>query len=64
MQKGDLALMYFPNTTRSAALRRLLRWIDKCQPLQDALAATGYKPQQRWFTARQVRLIAEYFDPP
>lgn len=64
MKKGDLALMYFPDDTRDSATRRLNRWIRRCQPLREALASTNYNPLQRWFTARQVRLIVEYLDPP
>lgn len=64
MKKGDLALMYFPDDTRKSASRRLSRWISRCRPLGEALAATGYHPRQRWFTARQVRIIVEYLDPP
>jgi len=64
MLKGDLAMMYFPGSTRETALRRLGRWLEKCRPLREALEAAGYTPMQKCFTARQVRLIVEYFGLP
>lgn len=64
MSKSRLARRYFPEATDVAARARLMRWINACPPLCEALSQAGYHPRQRIFTARQVRLIASFLDAP
>ena len=59
-----LAGMYFPEAEASVAVRRLKRWMDRCQPLQEELAAVDYRPHRHWFSAREVALILAYLGEP
>lgn len=64
MNKNELARMYFPHSTPRAALCRLMRWINRCAPLMEALRRTGYKDRNRSLTYRQVLLVKEYLGEP
>ena len=64
MKKNELALLYFPGSATKAATRHLMRWINGCPPLLEALRATGYHPSQKIFTARQVALIYGHLGGP
>ena len=57
-------MMYSPEISPSAALKRLQRWIAFNKDLTAALARTGYVPSQRVFTAAQVELIYYYLGEP
>ena len=63
--KKQLALEYFPHTQDPAtAVRHLMRWIHKCQPLHKQLTATGYNKHAKCFMPLQVKLIIEYLGEP
>lgn len=62
--KTELALLYFPKNSPHTALRHLMRMINRCRFLTEALAQTGYTKSDRIFSPKQVRLIVEHLDPP
>ena len=64
MRKGELALLYFPESERHAAVNRLMNWIKECRGLPEALKATGYNTHQRMLSGRQVRIITEHLGEP
>ena len=65
MKRRDLALLYFPNSKPRIAVKALLRWIDNCPDLLEALEELNvpFRHKQN-LTARQVRLIMEYLGDP
>lgn len=60
LRKSALAASYFPELASHQACNRLRRWIIRCTELHDKLLETGYRPEQRIFTPRQIRLIIHY----
>ena len=65
MKRRDLATLYFPNSKPRIAVKALLRWIDNCPDLLDALEELNvpFRHKQN-LTTRQVRLIMEYLGDP
>lgn len=41
--KQELAQTYFPDIAPRSAVNRLRAWIDRCQPLSQALQEAGYR---------------------
>ena len=64
LRKSALAASYFPELASHQACNRLRRWIIRCTELHDKLLETGYCPEQRIFTPRQIRLIIHYLGEP
>ncbi|WP_165154749.1 DUF4248 domain-containing protein [Parabacteroides sp. ZJ-118] len=64
LRKSELAARYFPELASHQACNRLRRWIVRCAELHDRLRETGYRPEQRILTPRQVGLIARYLGEP
>ena len=64
LRKSALAASYFPELASHQACNRLRRWIIPCTKLHDKLLETGYRPEQRIFTPRQIRLIIHYLGEP
>lgn len=62
--KRDIATAYAPELTTRAALNRLARWINACQPLKKALKRSGYKVQNRFFRKKDLRLIYRHLGTP
>ncbi len=62
--KRELAQLYFPDTEPHTAVNRLMRWINRCQPLREALDETRYQPHNRLFTPRQTGLICRFLGEP
>ncbi len=64
--KSDLAQAYFPaqSCQIESSIHRLTRWIRNNRALYAALLATGYRPQQKHYTAAQTQLIYEYLGEP
>ena len=58
--KQELAQTYFPDIAPRSAVNRLRAWIDRCQPLSQALHEAGYRKTSKWFTPHEVRLIVHY----
>ena len=64
LRKSALAASYFPELASHQACNRLRRWIIRCTELYDKLRETGYRPEKRIFTPRQVGLIIHYLGEP
>ena len=64
LRKSALAASYFPELASHQACNRLRRWIIRCTELYDKLRETGYRPERRIFTPRQVGLIILYLGEP
>ena len=64
LSKSELALTYFPQSNPSDAVRTLMKMVDYCKELHQALLATGYKKTQRFFTPKQISLIYAYLGEP
>ena len=64
--KSELAGMYFPDLCSGSAVQKLNRWIRKCTRLREEMLEGGYTfdANARWFTAREVRLIARHLGEP
>jgi hypothetical protein len=62
--ESELAQAYAPDISTKAALKRLALWMKINRPLSKALKESGYTPNQRLFTSRQVGLIFEYLGVP
>ena len=63
--KKELALRYFPSSNKpTTAVKHLMAWINRCQPLNDKLQQQGYNKKAKWFTAREVRLIIDHLGEP
>lgn len=61
---GELAQMYNPLLTNSAARKKLYVWMERHPTLMSDLRKTGYTAKQRTFTPLQVRLIFEALGEP
>ena len=62
--KKELALLYFPDSSPRTAVCHLMSWINRCKPLADDLATTGYDKNTKGFTPRQIRMIVEHLGAP
>ena len=60
--KRDLARIYTPHTRQAkSAMKKLREDINRCPELVEALQQqTRWNRNRNYYTARQVRLIAEY----
>jgi len=62
--KYELALLYFPGQQRHVAVNHLMRMINHCLPLLEALRMEGYHYRDKTFNMRQTLLIYEYLGEP
>lgn len=60
----DLALMYFPQSTKRSAVTQLRRWIVQCQPLKARLDELSYHKVQRILTPLQHQAVLDYLGEP
>ena len=61
---GELALLYFPNSTKKSASTQLGRWVRQNVNLKIQLYELGYKPRKKILTPSQVKLIVDLFGEP
>lgn len=61
---GELALLYFPNSSKVSATTQFGRWIRQNEILKLQLFELGYKPKKKILTPSQVKLIADVFGEP
>ena len=61
---GELALLYFPKSTKKSASTQLGRWIRQNNNLKKQLEELGYKLRRKIFTPSQVRIIVELLGEP
>lgn len=65
IRKTDLAMKYFPDATSPKIARdNLTRWINRCKALSMAMAQTGYRTSDWYYTPRQLALIYHYLGEP
>lgn len=61
---GELALLYFPNSTKKNATTQLRRWIRRNDVLCSTLAQLGFTERQRILTPRQVEVVVQFVGEP
>ena len=62
--KSELAMLYFPKSDPSAALKRLNRWIDNIRELKLCLEECHTKKAAKYWSRKQVILITYYLGEP
>lgn len=62
--KKELALLYFPYSTPRTAVNHLRAWIQRCDTLYEQLRLMDYRPTNKFFTPRQVKVILEQLGEP
>jgi hypothetical protein len=60
----ELAMLYFPNSTKKSASAQLGRWIRGNEKLKSQLTEMGFKPRKKILTPFQVKLIVELLGEP
>ncbi len=60
----ELAMLYFPNSTKKSASAQLGRWIRENERLRSQWLEMGFKPRKKLLTPNQVKLIVEVFGDP
>ncbi len=60
----ELAMLYFPNSTKKSASAQLGRWIRGNEKLRSQWLEMGFKPRKKLLTPNQVKLIVEVFGDP
>lgn len=61
---GELALLYFPNSTKKSASVQLARWVRQNEFLKKQLTDSGFKPGRRILTPKQVEIFVKIFGQP
>lgn len=62
--KFELAQLYFPGQSHHVAVNHLMRMINHCYPLVEALRLEGYQRRNKQFNMRQTLLVYEYLGEP
>lgn len=62
--KAELGLLYAPERSKHSAWEAVKSWIDRCQPLSEALLEAGLTTHTRVLSPRQVELIIQYLGEP
>jgi len=63
--KKELAALYFPSTKNSStAVANLRNLLMRNPSLMRELREAGYRPTQRYLTAKWVRIIVRYLGEP
>lgn len=63
-RKNELAMLYFPESSKQTAMRNLGRWIQHCIPLKEELLERGYDKNRKYFLKHEVELILRHFGEP
>ncbi len=61
---GELALLYFPNSTKKSASVQLRRWIKQNNKLENELIDYGFKQGQRILTPKQIKILINHLGEP
>ena len=61
---GELALLYFPDSTKKSASVQLRRWLRQSEILKKQLEVSGFKPGLKLLTPKQVKIIVDFFGEP
>lgn len=62
--KSELAMLYFPDSHPSIALKRLNRWINNIRELRQALDDCHIGKNAKFWSKQQVCLITYYLGEP
>ena len=60
----ELAMLYFPHSTKKSASAQLGRWVRQNEKLKMQLCELGYRSRKKILTPSQVKLIVELFGEP
>ena len=60
----ELAMLYFPNSTKKSASAQLGRWIRGNEKLKSQWTEMGFKARKKLLAPNQVKLIIEFFGEP
>ena len=63
-RKNELAMLYFPDSSKESAGRNLRRWIKNCTELYQRLTESGFDKNRKFYLRREVELIIEYLGLP
>ena len=63
-RKTELALMYFPESTKETAVRLLSRWMKDDANIMEELNALGYNKHRQYLLKREVEVIVKYLGEP
>lgn len=63
-RKGDLALMYFPESSKATAIRSLRRWMIGNEELMSELASVGYYKNRQYLHKHEVAIMVKHFGEP
>ena len=63
-RKTELALMYFPESTKETASKLLSRWIKEDANIMKELLALGYNKYRQYLLKREVEVIVKYLGEP
>lgn len=63
-RKNELAMLYFPESSKQTAMRNLGRWIQHCTSLKEELLERGYDKNRKYFLKHEVELILKHFGEP
>jgi len=61
---GELAMLYFPNSTKKSASTQLGNWIRLNILLKEKLKETGFVSGKKILTPKQVELIIMHIGEP
>lgn len=61
---AELALLYFPNSTKKSASTQLGRWVRQNEHLKKNLRDSGFKPGRRVLTPKQVEILVDIIGEP
>lgn len=64
LSKGELALLYMPKATVPVARAYLSSWIKHNEALKNELKATGYSPNAKLLTPKQIKIIFHHLGEP
>jgi hypothetical protein len=60
----ELAMLYFPNSTKKSTSAQLGRWIRQNEKLKKQWDELGFKTRKKILTPNQVNLIVAVFGKP
>jgi hypothetical protein len=60
----ELAMLYFPNSTKKSASAQLGRWIRQNEKLKKQWVEMGFKQRKKILNPSQVKLIVKAFGEP
>ena len=61
---GELALLYFPNSTKKSASVQMRRWLRQNESLKKQLKDSGFRPGLKLLTPKQVKILVDFLGEP